>query len=157
MRGVARSLGRRGEQCTAAGPRHARDPQLDDGATSELLARYVHAWERADVDELVALLHADATLTMPPLSQWLRGPEAIAASIAAMVFGPAGPDVFRLVPVGANGLPAFAAYRRAADGTFEASALHVLELDASDRIAGIVAFQDPRLFAAFALPARLPC
>jgi RNA polymerase sigma-70 factor (ECF subfamily) len=119
------------------------------------LARYVHAWERADVDELVKLLHADATLAMPPMSQWLHGPAAIGISIAAMVFGPVGAGGFRLVPTRANGLPAFAAYKRGDDGMFHAFALHVLELESRERIGGIVAFLDPRLFAAFGLPAQI--
>jgi RNA polymerase sigma-70 factor (ECF subfamily) len=132
------------------------EPLLDDAATTELLARYVHAWEHADVDELVALLHADATLAMPPLSQWLLGAEAIGTSIAAMVFGPVGPGNFRLVPTRANALPAFAVYQRSADGSFHALALHVLELEARpSRIASLVAFMDPRVMTTFGLPLAL--
>jgi RNA polymerase sigma-70 factor (ECF subfamily) len=44
-----------------------------DGAQQDLLARYAAAFERYDVDALVALLHEDATMSMPPLGWWLRG------------------------------------------------------------------------------------
>jgi RNA polymerase sigma-70 factor (ECF subfamily) len=44
-----------------------------DAAQRDLLARYAAAFERYDVDALVALLHEDATMSMPPLGWWLRG------------------------------------------------------------------------------------
>ena len=45
---------------------------LDD-AQQELLARYVDAFERYDMDALAVLLHEDATMSMPPYSLWLQG------------------------------------------------------------------------------------
>lgn len=126
---------------------------VDDRATTELLARYVRAWEHADVGELVALLHAEATLAMPPMSQWLRGADAIGTAIAAMVWHP-GAAPFRMVPTRANGSPAFAAYQRADDGSWRAAALHVLDL-VDARVVGIVAFLDPRTLAAFGLAPTL--
>src|SRR5436305_6116523 len=47
------------------------------GAQSALLDRYVDAFHRYDVDALVATLHHDATMTMPPYTLWLRGPESV--------------------------------------------------------------------------------
>ena len=117
--------------------------------TAALLARYVEAWERADVTVLVALLREDATLAMPPLSDWLRGAPMIAGAIEAMVFAVAGPGAFQLVPTEANGQPAFAAWQRDASGQMQPYAIHVLEI-VDDRIASIVAFLDPRLPAHFA-------
>ncbi len=38
-----------------------------DEVTSELLRRYVHAWETDDVDGIVAMLKEDAVLSMPPI------------------------------------------------------------------------------------------
>ncbi len=134
----------------------AAAPALDDAATSALLARYVQAWERADVGELVALLHHDATLAMPPFAEWLRGASAIGASIDGMLFGPAGAGVFRLVPTRANGRPALAAYQRdRTSGSFVAMGIHVLDVR-GDRLAAITAFLDPRLLPAFGLPSTLP-
>jgi len=120
-----------------------------DPAQDAVLARYVDAWQRADASALVALLRDDAVLAMPPIREWLRGASAIGRSIDAMVFAPAGPGAFRLVPTEANGLPAFAAY---AGG--RAYALHVLELRGG-AIASITAFLAPDLFAKFGLPATL--
>jgi RNA polymerase sigma-70 factor (ECF subfamily) len=47
------------------------------GAQLKLVDRYVDAFLRYDVDALVALLHQDATLSMPPYTLWLRGHDAI--------------------------------------------------------------------------------
>jgi RNA polymerase sigma-70 factor (ECF subfamily) len=122
---------------------------------SALLAKYVQAWEHADVNLLVALLLKDATLAMPPLSQWIAGADAICASIQGMVFGPAGPGAFRLVQTEANGAPAFAAYQRDPEsGKMRAISLHVLELRRG-LIASITAFLDPALFPLFGLAAEL--
>ena len=44
----------------------ALSPAPAAAAERELLERYVDAWERADVDALVALLREDAVLRMPP-------------------------------------------------------------------------------------------
>ena len=54
------------------------EPTAFDAAQQELLDRYVDAFERYDIDSLVALLHEDATMSMPPYALWLRGPSEIA-------------------------------------------------------------------------------
>ena len=46
---------------------------------SELLARYVDAFQRYDMDALTALIHEDATQSMPPYELWLSGREDILA------------------------------------------------------------------------------
>jgi RNA polymerase sigma-70 factor (ECF subfamily) len=128
---------------------------LGDTETRDLLVRYVRAWELADVPALVSLLHEDATLSMPPLSEWLEGASTIGASIAAMVLTGDARGRFRLVATHANGQPAFAAYERdAATGQFRAYALHVLTID-DDRIASITAFLNPALFSDFGLAPTL--
>ena len=115
----------------------------------ELLGRYVKAFERYDVDALVALLHDDATLTMPPFELWLRGTDDIGRFLAAMR-GEGGHD--RVVTLAANGCPALAVYRpNPESGDLEAFSIHVLEC-AGERIAAIHAFLDPGLFAVFGLP-----
>jgi len=119
---------------------------------SALLEQYVRAWESADVDALVALLRKDATLEMPPLPQWLQGAESIGSSIGGMLFAAAAPGDFRLLPVEANGRPAFAAYQiDRSSGMMVAMGLHVLRFG-NGRIASITAFLNPALLRAFGLP-----
>jgi RNA polymerase sigma-70 factor, ECF subfamily len=127
------------------------DPLPDDA--SVLLDRYVEAFDRYDVDALVALMREDATLSMPPYTLWLQGP----ATIRGWLLGPgAGCRGSRLVPVEACGSPAFAQYRLTGPGAgYHAWSLIVLELD-GDRIAAWNAFLDvDALFPLFGLPVRL--
>ncbi|MCU1349128.1 MAG: polymerase sigma70 factor [Acidobacteria bacterium] len=120
---------------------------------SALVEDYVDAFRRYDIDALVGLLRDDATLSMPPYTLWLRGPDVI----HSWMTGPGnGCQGSRLVPVDANGLPAFAQYRRGErPGTYQAWALMVLEL-AEGRIARINNFLDTEtLFPLFGLPLQL--
>ncbi|WP_437707913.1 sigma-70 family RNA polymerase sigma factor [Sorangium sp. So ce448] len=120
---------------------------------SALLDRYVTAFEQYDVDRLAALLHEDATLSMPPFTLWLRGPDAIRAWLLGRGAGCRGS---RLVPTAACGSPAFAQYRPAPEGGHRAWALIVLDL-AGDRIASMTSFLDTEtLFPRFGLPLDLP-
>ena len=117
-----------------------------------LLDRYVDAFERYDIDELVSLLHEDATLSMPPFALWLRGKGDLDGWFRGHG---AGCNGSRLVPVKASGAPAFGQYRPAGAGIHEPFALQVLEVSAG-RITGIHAFLDTGdLFPRFRLPARL--
>jgi RNA polymerase sigma-70 factor (ECF subfamily) len=134
----------------------AADPdRLSDDEQRDLLARYVDAFERYDVDALVALLHEDARMSMPPMALWLRGPQ----SIADWWNGPGlGCKGSRVVHVAANGMPALAQYRPAVSGSgYEPFAIHLVEMRAG-RIAEITAYIDTEtghLFELFGLPARL--
>ncbi|WP_437739571.1 sigma-70 family RNA polymerase sigma factor [Sorangium sp. So ce1504] len=120
---------------------------------SALVDRYVTAFEQYDVDRLAALLHEDATLSMPPYTLWLRGPGAIRAWLLGRGAGCRGS---RLVPTAACGSPAFGQYRPAPEGGHRAWALIVLEL-AGDRIANMTSFLDTEtLFPRFGLPLELP-
>ncbi|MEU8239692.1 sigma-70 family RNA polymerase sigma factor [Actinoplanes missouriensis] len=125
---------------------------LDTGQRA-LLARYVKAFEEYDLAALTTLLHEDATLSMPPLPLWLRGPDDITAWMAGTGRGCRGS---RLVPTVANGLPAFGQYRPAASGDgHEPWSLIVLEISGG-RIAAVTNFLDTgRLFPLFDLPPRL--
>jgi RNA polymerase sigma-70 factor (ECF subfamily) len=118
-----------------------------------LLARYVDAFERYDIDSLVRLLHEDAVQSMPPYAMWLRG----AGDIGRFMLGPgAGCRGSRLIPRAANGCPAFGHYKPGPRGGHAPWAVQVLEIS-GDRIAGIHSFLDAeRLFPAFGLPAHLP-
>ncbi len=123
-----------------------------DDAQRELLARYVDAFERYDMDSLTALLHEDATWNMPPYELWLQ----THADVRAWCLGPGiGCRGSRLVPIVANGSPAFGQYKPDPAGGLSAWSLQVLELS-GDRISGITFFLDTaRYFPAFGLPLRL--
>lgn len=122
-------------------------------AQEALLLRYVDAFERYDVDALVALLREDATLSMPPYTLWLRGPAAVKAWFLGRGIGCRGS---LLVPTAANGLPAFGQYRPGGPGEpHRPWSLVVLEL-AGDRIAAMNHFLDTAtLFPRFGLPPEL--
>jgi RNA polymerase sigma-70 factor (ECF subfamily) len=121
-------------------------------AQSRLLDRYVDAFERYDVDGLVALLRQDATLSMPPYTLWLRGPDAIRAWLLGPGIGCRGS---RLVPTAACSSPAFGQYRPGATGRHQPWALIVLELT-GERIAAWNSFLDTeKLFPLFGLPPSL--
>jgi RNA polymerase sigma-70 factor (ECF subfamily) len=118
-----------------------------------LLARYVDAFERDDIEALVALLHDEATLSMPPFALWLQGIEDISRWLARPDSPCAGS---RLVPVEANGSPAFAHYHRTPDGHgYEAFAIQILTL-ADNRVTAFDFFLDPTLFPLFGLPTTQP-
>jgi RNA polymerase sigma-70 factor (ECF subfamily) len=124
-----------------------------DGDQQALLTRYVTAFEAYDLEALTTLLHDDAKLSMPPLPLWLQGQDDIAAWMAGTGNGCRGS---RLVPVVANGLPAFGQYRPSPTGAgHDPWALIVLEISAG-RIAGVNNFLDTaRLFPLFGLPSHL--
>jgi RNA polymerase sigma-70 factor (ECF subfamily) len=119
-----------------------------------LLDRYVRAWEGADLDDFAALLRDDAVFSMPPWPQWYRGRHAIRDFFTWSWRETGGR--FRLVVTAANRQPTFALYCRDPDGIdYQPHGIWLLTLDA-DAIAGLTAFFDPRLFAAFGLPPALP-
>lgn len=121
-------------------------------AQSMLLERYVDAFHRYDVDDLVALLREDATLSMPPYTLWLRGPDAIRGWLLGRGIGCRGS---RLVRTAACGSPAFGQYHPGPDGTLEPWAIIVLELT-EDRIAAWNSFLDTeKLFPLFGLSPSL--
>jgi RNA polymerase sigma-70 factor (ECF subfamily) len=132
----------------------ARNPAVVPRALSaeqaRLVARYVEAFERYDVAALTALLHEEATLSMPPYDLWLQGHESIATWLLGFGIGCKGS---RLVPVEAcGGTPAFAQYR---DGGATPWALLMLELR-GDRIASMTSYLDVEThFPRFGLPMRL--
>jgi len=126
----------------------ATEPWLpDDAEQRALLARYVDAFERYDMDALTALVHEDATQSMPPYELWLRGRDDILAWWAGPGMACAGS---RLVPTVANGSPAFGQYR-----TTGPWALQVLEIE-DGRIVELSFFLDTAtLFPRFGLPTTL--
>jgi RNA polymerase sigma-70 factor (ECF subfamily) len=130
------------------------DPlQPDDEEQRKLLARYVDAFERYDLDSLTSILHEDATLSMPPFALWLRGHADIRAWFLGMGIGCRGS---RLIPTVANGSPAFGQYRPSSSGEGrDPWALQVIEISGG-QIVGLNAFLDTAsLFPLFGLPSHL--
>ena len=118
------------------------------------MQRYIEAFERDDVDAVVAMLTDDATIAMPPTPTWYSGPEAIAAFVAAEPL--AGERQWRHLPTRANGQLAVGCYSRdGASGSFTAHVLDVLTLRGA-QITAITSFVDPDLFRSFGLPDQLP-
>jgi RNA polymerase sigma-70 factor (ECF subfamily) len=129
-----------------------RSPALDKG-DRELLARYVEAFERYDIEALTSLIQEDATQSMPPFDLWLAGRD----DIFRWWFGPGiGCKGSKVIPtLAANGAPAFGQYKPAPNGGYEPWALQVLEI-ADGRIAELTFFlETDTLFPLFGLPPRL--
>jgi RNA polymerase sigma-70 factor, ECF subfamily len=121
---------------------------------AELLERYVDAFERYDVDSLVALLHDDAIQQMPPFAMWLQGARNIVQWMVQP--GPLECRGSRLVATWANGCAAFGQYRVDPEGGHMPWSLQVIEISGG-RIAAINSFLDTgALFPLFNLPAHLP-
>ena len=138
---------------------------LDDAELRDLVHTYVDAWERGDVDAVMAMLAEDATVTMPPMATWYRGRDAIRVFLSEWAFAKRwAPDRarfeaaerrVRLVPVRASGQLAFAAYNWDAEKEgYLPYALQVLRLRGT-RIEEIAGFVTPEVFPRFGLPGRL--
>ncbi|MGI8776191.1 MAG: sigma-70 family RNA polymerase sigma factor [Acidimicrobiales bacterium] len=126
-------------------------PQTMDADHQALLARYVDAFERYDIESLVSLLHEDAVMSMPPYDFWLRGPVEIGRFFLGQG---AGCRQSRLVPTAANGCMAFGSYKSDGSGGHRPWAIQVIEVS-GNTIVGHHNFLDTDLFAAFGLPQRL--
>ncbi|GAA2564896.1 sigma-70 family RNA polymerase sigma factor [Pseudonocardia hydrocarbonoxydans] len=132
----------------------ARDVERTAPVTADqqvLLGRYLTAFESYDVAGLVALLHEDAVLSMPPYELWIQGRD----ELARWFVGPgAGCEGSRLLPVRANGLSGFGSYRPDGRGGHDPWGIQLLEFR-GDLIAAQHSFIDPRLFPEFGLPTHL--
>jgi RNA polymerase sigma-70 factor (ECF subfamily) len=123
-----------------------------DDEQRALLARYVDAFERYDMDSLTSLLYEDASWSMPPYALWLRGH----LEIRRWCLGPGiACRGSRLIPTVANGAPAFGQYKPSPNGGYEPWSLQVLDVSPGG-ISGITFFLDTaRFFKLFGLPPRL--
>ena len=130
-----------------------REPPPAAGSPAEdaIVAKFVRAWESADLDALVALLTDDVFISMPPMPFEYEGRDVV-ARFCASLFG-AGRR-FDLVPTRANGQPAFGAYLRAPTGIRHGTGLYVLTLT-GDRICAMTRFENSVL-PWFGLPRSLP-
>src|SRR5215813_6697507 len=127
---------------------------LGDGALRQVVQRYVIAWERNDVDAVVAMLAEDAKLAMPPRPTWYRGREQIAIFLGGAPLD--GATRWHLIPTRANGQIAFGVYAWDDETqTFTPHAVDVLTLRGA-QIQEITAFLTPGALHGFDLPAVLP-
>jgi RNA polymerase sigma-70 factor, ECF subfamily len=138
----------------AALPAESRPGPLDADQAG-MLARYVAAFERYDMEQLVTLLADDALMTMPPFATWVRG----AQDICRFLLEPT-PSSCRnsiMVPAGqVNGMQAFAQYKPDPDGGHAPWALQVHEVSGG-RVARLTFFLDTApIFAALGQAPHLP-
>jgi RNA polymerase sigma-70 factor (TIGR02960 family) len=126
-------------------------PASGSSAEDAIVAKFVRAWESADMGALVTLLTDDVFVAMPPMPFEYQGRDAV-TRFCASLFG-AGRR-FDLVPARANGQPAFGAYLRAPTGIRHGTGLYVLTLT-GDRICAMTRF-DNSVLPWFGLPRSLP-
>jgi RNA polymerase sigma-70 factor (TIGR02960 family) len=125
-------------------------PARDSPSERAVVAKFVRAWESADLDALVALLTDDVFMSMPPMPFEYEGRDVV-ARFSASLFR-AGRR-FDLVPTRANGQPAFGAYLRTPTGISHGVGLYVLSLT-GDRICAMTRF-DNGVLPWFGLPRSL--
>jgi RNA polymerase sigma-70 factor, ECF subfamily len=127
---------------------------LGDEQLSELVERYITAWERSDVDAVVSMLAEDARMVMPPLPSWYSGREHVAVFLRDYILRCG--RRWKMVPTSANGQPALATYEwNEQIGAFMPHSISVLTLRGS-QIEGITAFLDPELLEPLGLQAPQP-
>src|SRR4029450_13732790 len=129
-------------------------PLPSSASEREVVGRFTDAVERGDYDAMVLLLTDDAWVTMPPEPYEYQGREAILRFLKDR-HARRGANL-RLVPIRANGQPAFACYLPDAQAAIaRAYALFVLTLE-GDRVSAITWFGERSLFSHFGLPRTLP-
>jgi RNA polymerase sigma-70 factor (ECF subfamily) len=139
---------------TLAGlPEHQRPGKVEP-ENAELLAKFVDAFQRYDVQALIGLLREDALQTMPPFEMWIQGASAITSWM--MEPGPRQCAGSILVPVRSNGVRAWAQYKPDPEhGGFAPWALLVHEVT-DGKISRMTFFLDTGvLFPLFGLQDRL--
>jgi RNA polymerase sigma-70 factor (TIGR02960 family) len=144
----ARASLRRRQQSTAD---HEPPPAANSHAEDAIVARFVRAYQAADLDAVVALLTDDVFISMPPMPFEFEGKDA-AARFCGTIFS-AGRR-FDLLPTRANGQPAFGSYLHAPDGIAHAVGLIVLTLS-GNQISAMTRFENT-VMPWFGLPRSLP-
>jgi RNA polymerase sigma-70 factor (ECF subfamily) len=126
-------------------------PARDSPAEGAIVAKFVRAWESADIDALVALLTDDVSMSMPPMPFEYEGRDVVVRFSASLF---RADRRFDLVPTRANGQPAFGAYLRNPTGVSHGVGLYVLSL-AGEKICAMARF-DNSVLPRFGLPRSLP-
>jgi RNA polymerase sigma-70 factor (ECF subfamily) len=122
---------------------------LGDEQLQAIVARYVDAWARSDVETIVDMLTETATLVMPPIPSWYRGRDAIERVLRRVVF--VGTRSWRTVPTAANGQLALGTYELDSSGVYAAHGVTVLTLR-GELIDEISHFRTPSMVEYFGLP-----
>src|SRR5215469_9483671 len=133
-------------------PDHQRPAEVGP-ENAELLERYVDAFQRYDMKALLALIHEDAVMTMPPFELWLQGNTDITAFMIQPTASLCAGSV--LVPVRANGVRAFGQYKPDPAGGYRPHGLQVHEA-VNGKFSRFTFFLDTdALFPLFGLPPHL--
>ena len=113
---------------------------LGDDEVTALVDRYVEAWERNDVDTVVAMLAEEATFAMPPLRTWFGGSsEALRTFLAGWPLS--GLWRWKAVRARSNGQVALGFYAWDDEAaTHLPFALNVLTFGEDSRITDVCAF-----------------
>jgi len=134
------------------------DAAAGEGSSQSVADEYASAWERADLDGLIALLAKDASLTMPPWKQWYAGRTSIRAFFEwafDRTWELRDRGKFRMIVTRSNGQIAFGTYvRHRGESKLRAHALQVLTFR-KGQIGRITLFEGPRFFSKFGLAAEL--
>jgi RNA polymerase sigma-70 factor (ECF subfamily) len=134
-----------------SGLQHRRAEPPSAEVEEAIVARFVDAYESADLDTLVAMFTDDVFISMPPMPFEYEGRDVV-AGFCALVLGPG--RRFDLVPTRANGQPAFGLYMHGAGGVRHGTGLLVVTLS-GERIAAMTRFENGVL-PWFGLPRSLP-
>jgi RNA polymerase sigma-70 factor (TIGR02960 family) len=130
---------------------HEPPPAPNSPSEDAIVAKFVHAYESADLDALVALLTDDVFMSMPPMPFEYEGRDVVARFCARLFDSGRRFDLMR---TRANGQPAFGAYLSAPTGVCYGSGLIVLTLT-GDRICAMTHF-DKSTLPSFGLPQSIP-
>ncbi len=137
----------------APGAQEAAQGGAGSAHERRLAERFATAFQAGDVPAVVALLTDDAWLTMPPLALEYQGRATIGGFLESVPFREG--RGYRLVPVRANGQPAFGCYLlHPRSPVPQPHGLVVLTV-ADEGICAITRFNDNSLLAAFGLPRTL--
>ena len=143
---------------TVRGNAGTPQPTISDPRVQRLLERYLRAWQLADIDGFVLLVTEDIQFSMPPLTAWFQGRDAVAAFLEEAVFAAARPHGIHLEAGSCNGQPAFATYEPDAGGRLAVTGLQVLQLADSGGqplVAALTSYRDPALAIRCGMPAVL--
>jgi len=142
------------EQRVPAQTQQATLRALGDSELRQIVDRFADAWERNDVDAVVAMLADDARMTMPPWPSWYSGRHDVATFLRTWPLS--AKKRWKVLAAGANGQPAVAGYLWDDQTTaYRPESIIVLTF-LGTRIEEITAFRSPELFPFFSLPERLP-
>jgi len=137
----------------------AAAPDINSPRVARLLERYVRAWQVADIDAFVQLIADDIRFSMPPLSAWFDGRDAVAQFVDSAIFAAARPHGVTLRAGFCNGQPAFGTYETDGSGQLVIAGLQILQVgEAAGEpvITALVSYRDPELAVRCGMTTVLP-